>query len=307
MVAMSQQSGTQEVVSDYSENGRGYCGYRRGRYLLPIDDAEQDRLDIFHKLIVLARNEKLFEVPPPKGAHVLDIGTGTGIWAIDVADQLYARSEDASDLVEGWDLAMIQPSAIPATVKFTRTDVESPWPALEQTLDMIHIQMMLGCIRDWPELYRKSFRHLKPGGYIEQVEIEWVPRSDDGTLAQDSPLIHWSSTLSHAMRTYGLPIDVFDAGAELRAAGFTNITENMVKLPVSPWSPNEAEALIGRWFNLGLTHGLEAMTLAPFTRVEGWSKAHVDELVEALKRDICRLSVHAYCRMFVWTARKPGQ
>ncbi|GJD02956.1 methyltransferase [Colletotrichum higginsianum] len=162
---------------------------------------------------------------------------------------------------------------------------------------MVHIQMLLGSIRDWPDLYRKSFRHIRPGGCIEQVEVEWMFRSDDNTLPPDSPLVLWGNTLQRAMQTYRQPIDIFDTRAELHAAGFTNITEEVVKLPINPWSTDAFEQEIGRWFNLGLTHGFEALTLAPFVQIEGWPTHQVERLVEDLKMDICRLHVHAYCRM----------
>ncbi|KDN64172.1 putative methyltransferase domain-containing protein [Colletotrichum sublineola] len=244
--------------------------------------AEQDRLDIFHKLIFLARKSKLHDAPLPDRAQVLDLGTGTGIWAIDVGDSLY-KGPDNQGRVVGLDLAYIQPHVIPTCVSFVRADVEAPWPAPEQTFDMVHIQMLLG--------------HLRPGGYIEHVEIEWMFRSDDNTLPSDSPLVLWGNTLRRAMQTYGQPIDIFDTRAELHAAGFTNITENIVKLPINPWSADPFGQEIGRWFNLGLTHGFEALTLAPFIQIEGWPKHEVDRLVENLKMDICRLHVHAYCRM----------
>ncbi|TDZ60579.1 Secondary metabolism regulator LAE1 [Colletotrichum trifolii] len=281
----------------YIEYDRVFCGFRGARYLLPIDDAEQERLDIFHRLIVLARGEKTHDSAIPPGAQILDLGTGTGIWAIDIADQLHGRDRDAGQSIIGLDLALYQPESIPKYVRFQQADVEEQWTPQLHPMDMVHIQMMLGCIGDWPELYRKSFRQLKPGGVIEHVEIEWVPRSDDNTLAPDSDLVRWGHTLSRAMQRYRQPVDVFDAAATLRSIGFSDVTEQTIKLPINPWSTNESEALIGRWFNLGLTHGLEALTLGPFTRIEGWDKPTIDKLVETLKKDICMLSVHAYCRM----------
>lgn len=50
---------------------------------------EMDRMDIYHKLLLVVRNEDLFWAPFMAGVEaprVLDLGTGTGIWAIDLAE-----------------------------------------------------------------------------------------------------------------------------------------------------------------------------------------------------------------------------
>lgn len=50
---------------------------------------EMDRMDIFHKFFQVARHEVLHTAPfTPNydGPRILDIGTGTGIWAIDMAE-----------------------------------------------------------------------------------------------------------------------------------------------------------------------------------------------------------------------------
>ncbi|KAI8278686.1 Secondary metabolism regulator LAE1 [Colletotrichum sp. SAR11_240] len=329
MVAMSQQSGTSEVPGDYAENGRTYGGYRSGKYLLPVDDEEQDRLDIFHNMISIARKKALYSIPdPPAGSRIIDLGAGTGFWAIEVADKLH-WAQKAPESIIGLDLSLIQPGryvfcgaqhslgvcspfaiSIPPTVKFVRADVEDPWQYPEQYFDFVHMQMMLGSVRDWQQLYNRSFRHLKPGGFIEQVEIEWVFRCDDNTLSPNSPLRQWGVVLSQAMRRFGAPIDIFDTKAALESMGFTNFNQQVINLPINPWvRPDEHEEELGRWFNLGLTHGLQAMTMAPFTRYapEPWTANQVNQFVEVLKQELCRLSVHAYCRMYVWTAQKPIQ
>ncbi len=51
---------------------------------------EKNRLDIFHKFFLVARQDQLHSAPlhplPPDEKHmILDLGTGTGIWAIDMA------------------------------------------------------------------------------------------------------------------------------------------------------------------------------------------------------------------------------
>lgn len=52
--------------------------------------AEQDRLDAVHEGFVMIAGDKLCQAPViknPEVQRVLDLGTGTGIWAIDFACQ----------------------------------------------------------------------------------------------------------------------------------------------------------------------------------------------------------------------------
>lgn len=48
-------------------------------------------MDIYHKLFMVARHNQLHSTPRleimyGEGPRILDVGTGTGIWAIDMAE-----------------------------------------------------------------------------------------------------------------------------------------------------------------------------------------------------------------------------
>lgn len=45
-------------------------------------------MDIYHKLFLVARRENLHQAPinPNWQPRILDLGCGTGIWAIDMAE-----------------------------------------------------------------------------------------------------------------------------------------------------------------------------------------------------------------------------
>jgi hypothetical protein len=95
---------------DYLENGRLYHGFRKGSYMYPCDEVrildlvhsaslcrrlmqpveqdEKDRMDIYHKFFSVARRDVLHKAPFVTSDHpsILDLGCGTGIWAIDMAE-----------------------------------------------------------------------------------------------------------------------------------------------------------------------------------------------------------------------------
>ena len=78
---------TSSVLNYTYENGRRYYAYRNGQYFLPNDDQEQERLDLQHHISLIILKGNLFRSPIKNPQMVLDIGTGTGIWAIDFADK----------------------------------------------------------------------------------------------------------------------------------------------------------------------------------------------------------------------------
>ena len=52
---------------------------------MPTDEVEQERLDIHHEIMLLIANGEIYKAPVRNPQKVLDLGTGTGIWAIDYA------------------------------------------------------------------------------------------------------------------------------------------------------------------------------------------------------------------------------
>ena len=56
---------------------------------LTMFQREADRLDLQHHVLCLTFNSKLYFSPIEKPKNVLDVGTGTGIWAIDMGMCLF--------------------------------------------------------------------------------------------------------------------------------------------------------------------------------------------------------------------------
>src|SRR5690242_21794597 len=75
------------ILNHRIENGRQYHAYRDGAYWGPNDEPAKEILDFAHHMYLLTLDQKLHLAPISNPQQILDVGTGTGIWAIDMADQ----------------------------------------------------------------------------------------------------------------------------------------------------------------------------------------------------------------------------
>ncbi|KAI0178909.1 methyltransferase LaeA [Hypoxylon sp. FL1284] len=284
----------------YTENGRSYDTFRRGRYMFPMDEGEMDRLDMFHKFFLIARRDSanyggLCQRPLPSHPRILDLGCRTGIWVIDMADRHQGRAN-----ILGWDLSLIQPQRIPPGVEFQRRDIEDPWTGVDEaSFDLIHLKMLAGAVENWSTLYSRILRYLKPGsGVIEHVEIDFTPRSELGNLPDNSALRIWAVELTEAMDRAGRPITAnTNTVSMLQRLGYVDVEQVTKRIPFNSWPADEPEHSIGAWFNLGLIQGLQALSIAPLTRMNGYDPEQVADLCNRARKELCSRGMRTFCTM----------
>jgi trans-aconitate methyltransferase len=209
------------------ENGRRYHAYREGEYVLPNDETEQDRQDLLHHVRNLTLGGKLYLAPIDNPKRVIDIGTGTGIWAIDFADSMPDTE------VLGTDLSPIQPSWVPPNLRFQIENAEEPW-AYSKPFDYIHTRDLGGSIGDWPKLMRQAYEHLTPGGWLELQEFEVTLKSDDDTLKLAPNFCQFTEQLHKASEMYGKPMNIAETHKQTMIdAGFEGVRDDVYKV----WFP----------------------------------------------------------------------
>ena len=105
-----------------------------------------------HHLFLRLFGDKIYIAPIESPKRILDLGTGTGLWAIDMAD----RHEDA--LVKGVDLNPM-PKVPHPNLEFEIDDIRQEWPP-QAPFDFIHIRILFASINDWPALYKQCFKYV---------------------------------------------------------------------------------------------------------------------------------------------------
>ncbi|CAI7622909.1 unnamed protein product [Penicillium manginii] len=181
------QSETTSVASDlyrgFLENGRRYQTLRNAEYFSPADEQQFETYEVGHLAALLMNSDKanpLYCAPIKEPMHVLDVGTGQGAWAIDVADLFNAR-------VRGVDLFPPPNSWIPPNCIFEVDDVLKQWTWHEK-FDLIHLRHGIGGFSsdEWAFLYKQCYENLEPGGWFEQIEMDIRCECDDGSIPADT-------------------------------------------------------------------------------------------------------------------------
>lgn len=186
-------------------------------------------MDIHHEMMTKACGGKIHVAPLTNPGRILDIGTGTGIWSIEMGD-LFPDAE-----VIGNDFSPVQPTMVPRNVKFEVDDVEAPWTHPKK-FDYIHCRFMAGAIADWPKLVQTCYDNLNPGGIVEFQDGDFLIYSEDGSM-KGSWWEKWAVDFEKAGRESGRTIRPGPQLEEwVRAAGFENIHVEKIKIPVGLWA-----------------------------------------------------------------------
>ncbi|KAL8393748.1 hypothetical protein RB595_003479 [Gaeumannomyces hyphopodioides] len=290
------------LLENHVENGRTYHKLSEGKYMMPNDESEQDRMELLHHLYKVTFDDRLCQCPKNDGArHVLDIGTGVGAWALEYAD----RHPEAQ--VDGVDLSPIQPTFVSANCRFLIDDIENDW-VFSDSFDFIFARAMLATwgIESWERIAASAFENLEPGGYFEIQDTKLPVRCDDGTLPKESHLVRWSELMQQASVLAGRPCDLTPklAGV-LERAGFVSITVTRRYWPHAPWPKDKRLRYLGLWAQHVCMADLESICLRLFTRFLGWTADEVREFCAAVNKDFDNLNFHAYWDVYSIYGQKP--
>ncbi|KAF4782506.1 TAM domain methyltransferase [Colletotrichum scovillei] len=302
-IASSSMSISQSILGYRIENGRTYHRYKDGKYVLPNDEIESDRLDMQHEIFTYTIGDRLGRAPPcdedAKVGRVLDVGTGTGIWAIDFGE-LHPEAE-----VYGVDLSPNQPEYVPENVRFEIDDVDEDW-TYSKPFDYIHSRFMTGAINNWRKFFESAYDHLNPGGWFEVQDADINPQSDDDTFPKDCALAEYVQLLQSGAEAAGCSyVDIPSLAGLMTEVGFVDVSIQMYKWPINGWPKEDRYKKLGLWTQENFSSALQGLCMALFTRVLGWSRARVEGFLINVRHDVRNRDFHAYFRIYCIVGRRP--
>ncbi|KJZ78555.1 hypothetical protein HIM_01946 [Hirsutella minnesotensis 3608] len=273
-----------------AEGKRTYAVYGKEEYGFPMDDREMDRMDLCHSMYYALLDKQRFSAPiDPNPQRILDLGCGTGIWAVDMADDFPSAE------VVGVDIAPVQPDWVPPNCSFELDDIEQPWTWKEGTADFIFGRNLFLSVRDFPKLIDQCYRHLKPGGWLELQCITAIVHCDDGTVPANSAYQRMSDLVGQACERFGTPVDDPVRWKDwLTRRGFRGVTEVVHKLPCSPWALDKRLKLVGMWEQHHLLNNVDGMVMRLFHKGLGWTEQEILVFCALFRKDLKNLDLHAW-------------
>ncbi|KAK8096737.1 methyltransferase domain-containing protein [Apiospora kogelbergensis] len=191
-----------EPDSVFDDSGRFFHGYKKGKHVLPnvvsyasptaadwsqggwyryqLPQAEQDRIDLQHAMLMMVTGGKLAHAPlnhVPE--YVMNVATGTRTWPIQfgtyrpdrrhilssswVQANKHPKQKESSRTIVNW-IGRCSPGAPRAqNCEFLMDDAEGEWlyrtlqTGVKMLLDYVHLRMVFTCFADNQAVMRDAF------------------------------------------------------------------------------------------------------------------------------------------------------
>lgn len=237
-------------------------------YQLPKDFEEDQRLDLQHHALFHALGNHYLAPISKNVRTILDVGTGTGIWAGEMA-RLFPNA-----LVAGLDLsaASFRPPAL-ENCYLGEGNVLTGLPFPAGFFSYTHQRLLSAGITalKWPGVVRELVRVTRPGGWLEMVEI-------DNQLKDAGPATAKAGAfLDEVVTSLGFDWNqIRHLGDLLSAEGLQEVEMQTIPIPLGDWAGR-----IGQMMKIDLLAATNAMR-GRYCAQAGISGSEFDQMIKAM-------------------------
>lgn len=221
-------------------------------------------------------------------------------------------SSDFGDLhpaasVIGTDISPTQSSWVPPNVRFEIEDCTQDWTFPPSSFDFIHMRFLVGSIDSWDLLLERAFAACAPGGFVESIEPSPHIECDDDSVKPTTAMGQWGKLFVTGGRRFGRSFEIYQLETVRKAmerAGFVDIVERDIKMPVGPWEEDPKRKELGEFTRLGMFKDPEGYMLFLASAL-GWKKEEIGVYLAHLRKELTDKSIHGYFRQKIIYGRKP--
>lgn len=120
------------------------------------------------------------------------------------------------------------------------------------------------------------------------------------------PVKDWVDELNKGIANLGG--DNFGASKladQMRDAGFVNVQEIILKIPLGVWPRNKMLKRAGLYLRVAISDGLRNISSRVFTHGLGWSIEAVDVYLINVRKSLHDASKHVYFPLYIVVGQKP--
>ena len=267
-------------------------------YVLPRDLEEMNRLDFQHYVLRQAFQGN-FLAPVGNPLAILDVGTGTGRWAREVATvfpsanviglDLNAPPVDEKAEAGGEEMR-------PPNYGFVPGNILEGLPFADASYDFVHMRLLVLALPHdrWPFVANELIRVTRPSGWVESVE---VIADERGGPAVDQ-IMGWVAAM---VQRRGIDIaDGSRVGALLQAQGLVNVVNRRVEVPIGVHGGR-----LGRLMATDILNGMQALR-GPLEALSLTTAAEFDHVFAEAQRAMESPRVHCVAPFYIAYGQRPG-
>lgn len=217
-------------------------------YLLPNDAEELNRLDFQHYMLRATLHGN-YAAPIGSPSSILDVGTGTGRWAREMAITFPNANVFGVDVnlpPEETASARRADDLRPSNYTFVQGNILEGLTFPDASFDFVHQRALLAAVTHdhWPPVTRELTRLTRPGGWVESLEVTELEHGGPAT----TQLVDW---LRAVLARRGVEFaDGGRVGEHLRQAGLANVRTQTIRMQCGDAGGRIGKMLAVDWFSL---------------------------------------------------------
>lgn len=137
-------------------------------------------------------------------------------------------------------------------------------------------------------------------------ELCFVIGCDDGTVTSDNQVVDFFNKMKQGLAAFNVDLLAMTHNPErLQKAGFANIDETVLKIPLGVWPRDATLKTVGLYNRSVINDALQGVAVKPFTHGLKWTMPEIEVYLMGVRKSLMDSRQHGYIPFHIVTGQKP--